>query len=72
MCQKTPELIQHEWLLVSLPNHLLLLLALLVHPLLLLLGSFLLLSPLVLQHLFMEGAWRRLVVLAQKALDMVC
>lgn len=41
---------------VSHANHLLLLLPLLVHPLLLLQGSFLLLPLLILQHLLVEGA----------------
>lgn len=54
------------------PHRLLRSLALLVHPLLLLLRPFLLLPPLVLQHLLVEGARWRLVVLAQEALHEVC
>lgn len=59
-------------LFLNLPHHLLLLFASLVHPLLLFLVTFLLLPPLVLQHLLMKGAWWRFVVLAQETLDVVC
>ena len=52
-------------------HHLLFLLALLIHLLLLLLCPFLLLPPLVFQHLLVEGARWRLVVLTQEALDVV-